>query len=59
MITVFVYELLYPRAQFRILVGGTGRDVPSSFRSVPGFSNDPPMPSRKVYILRKVLETKL
>ena len=28
-------------AQFRILVGGTGRNVPPLFRSVPGFSNDP------------------
>ena len=26
---------------FRILVGGTGRNVPPSFCSVPGFSNDP------------------
>ena len=31
-ITVFV--LIH--AQFRILVGGTGRNVPPSFRSVPG-----------------------
>ena len=28
-------------ADFRILVGGTERNVPPSFRPVPGFSNDP------------------
>ena len=35
----------YPRAQFRILVGGTGRNVPPLFHSVPGFSNDPEVPN--------------
>ena len=34
------YCLRFIQAQFRILVGGTGRNVPPSFRSVPGFSND-------------------
>ena len=38
-ITVFVLRA-FIHAQFRILVGGTGRNVPPSFRSVPGFSND-------------------